>query len=175
MPPAPAAFPPWLLGGHGFVDPLVGRLQIGRARLQIPHWISACSGTSGSCRPWRRHSRTKLERFIQVINAFLNVGGVLLLDYGTDLLVLRGQESSGFMPVWRVLPDAAHRSGSSRSPPPSNTARDRSDRPRKPFCKTPSPSRIFHLQIQVSDALMLLMFLGSFWSTCLYWSIACSP
>ena len=47
-----------LFGGHGLVNPLVRRLQVGGVRcLDRRTECRRVRGTSGSCRPWRRHSR----------------------------------------------------------------------------------------------------------------------
>src|SRR5437879_9851848 len=80
------------LGGHGFVDPLVGGLQIGSAGGRVValdvgafpvHQVQVCHGIIVV--------RTKLDRLVQIIDTFLNVGGISLSNGGTDLLVLGRQ------------------------------------------------------------------------------------
>src|ERR1019366_2080718 len=80
------------LDGHGFVDPLVGRLQILGAGCRVG---ALDIGTFPVHQVQVGHGvvvvRTKFERLIQVIDAFLNVGGVLLLQRGANLLVFGWQ------------------------------------------------------------------------------------
>src|SRR5450631_70650 len=81
-----------LLGGHGFVDPLVGGLQIGGAGGQV---IALDIGSFPVHQVHVGHGvviiRTKLERLVQIVDTFLNVGGIVLFHLGTDLLVLGRQ------------------------------------------------------------------------------------
>src|SRR5208337_4169166 len=85
-----------LLGRHGFVHPLVGRLQIGVVGFRV---IALDIGAFPVHQVHVGHSivviRTKLERLVQVIDTFLNVGRILLPHHGTNLLVLGGQRLLG--------------------------------------------------------------------------------
>src|SRR5208283_3507571 len=86
-----------LLGRHGFVDPLVGSLQISGAGCQV---IALDIGAFPEHQVHVGHGvvvvRTKLERLVQVVDTFLNVGTILLLQLGADLFILGGQGVIGF-------------------------------------------------------------------------------
>src|SRR5229473_6651325 len=79
-------------GRHGFVDPLVGGLQIGGAGCRV---VALNIGAFPVHQVQIGHGivviRTKLDRLVQVIDTFLNVGGIFLSNGGTDLLVLGRQ------------------------------------------------------------------------------------
>src|SRR4029077_15373635 len=84
-------------GGHGLVDPLVGSLQVGGASCRV---VALDIGAFPVHQIQIGHGvvvvRTKLKRLVQVIDTFLNVGGIFLSNGGTDLLVLGRQGLIGF-------------------------------------------------------------------------------
>src|SRR5208282_1031907 len=90
--PAGLFFSLGFLGGHGFVDPLVGGLQIGGAGCRV---IALDIGAFPIHQVHIGHGivvvGTKLERLVQIIDTLLHVGGIFLLEHGTYLLVLRRQ------------------------------------------------------------------------------------
>src|SRR5277367_1067809 len=80
------------LDGHGFVHPLVGSLQIGGPGCRV---IALDVGAFPVHQVQVGHGvvviRAKLESLVQVIDTFLNVGGIFLLHHGTDFFVLGRQ------------------------------------------------------------------------------------
>src|SRR6202795_4398150 len=83
-------------GGHGLVDPLVGGLQIGGAGRRV---VALDIGAFPVHQVQVGHGivvvRTKLDRLVQIIDTFLNVGGISLSHRGADLLVLGRQRLVG--------------------------------------------------------------------------------
>src|ERR1700687_2073809 len=91
-------------GGHGFVDPLVGGLQIGGASCRI---VALDVGAFTVHQVQVGHGivivGTKLQRLVQVIDTFLNVGSIFLSYGGTDLLVLGRQGVLGLQAEFCAL------------------------------------------------------------------------